>query len=309
MERLQRSAGQIGAFLALAGDAQPEIRGSRLDAFQHVVLLTVVVELLVRRILSPGSVLDRGAAAASAPVLLSDVLLTLGFSLCLLLGFFPRSSKAAGISAAVLAAFAAVWYLPETANHAFLMALCLFFLAAVDRKKPEEQALALQALRWCWVIVFFASGIQKLIYGLYFRAELLIYMIAHEETFATLFGALMPAGELVRIRGLAATGGPYLTDWTPLVVMSNVVWIFEILAPVLLLFKPTRSIAAVLTLCFVAAIELGARELFFGVMAVNLTLLFFRRDWIRRLLPAYVLAFSLLILVEAGILWPGFEFF
>jgi len=309
VERLPRSAGKIGSLLALAGDDQPEIRGSRLDSFQRVVLLTVVVELLVRRILSPGTALAHGTAAGAAPVLASDVLLTLGFALCLLLGFFPRSGKIAGIAAALLAAFAAVWYLPETANHAFLMALCLFFPAAVDRDKPAEQELALQALRWCWVIVFFTSGIQKLVYGLYLRGELLTHMIAHEETFATMFGALMPAGELARIRGLAATGGPYLTDWTPLVLMSNMVWIFEILAPLLLLYKPTRSIAAVSTLLFVGAIELGARELFFGVMAVNSTLLFLRGDWIRRLLPVYVLAFTLLILVEAGVLWPGFEFF
>ncbi|MEE8524873.1 MAG: hypothetical protein V3T72_13140, partial [Thermoanaerobaculia bacterium] len=139
MERLQGSAGQIDSLLALAGDDQPEIRGSRLDSFQRVVLLTVVVEFLVRRIISPGSAFDHGAAAGTAPVLLSDVLLTLGFSLCLLLGFWPRSRKVAGVSAAVLAALAALWYLPETANHMFLMALCLFFLAAVDREKLEEQ--------------------------------------------------------------------------------------------------------------------------------------------------------------------------
>ena len=282
---------------------------SRLEAFQRAVLLTVVVELLVRRILSPGSAYDHGAAATAPPVLLSDVLLTLGLSLCLLFGFFPRSQKVSGLAAAVLAVFAAIWYLPETANHGFLMALCLLFPAFVDRSKPEEQQLALQALRWCWVIVFFASGIQKLVYGLYDRAELLTYMIAHEETFATMFGVLMPAGELERICALAATGGPYLTEWMPLVLMSNLVWIFEILAPAFLLYRPSRSMAAAATLLFVVAIELGARELFFGFIAINLTLLFLRGDWIRRLLPVYVLAFALLLLVEAGILWPGFEFF
>lgn len=294
--------------MALAGDDQPQTRGSRLEAFQRVVLLTVVAELLVHRVLSPGSTFEQGAAAA-APVVLSDVLLTLGFSLCLLLGFFPGSARPAGILAAVLAAFAALWYLPATANHSFLMVLCLFFAAAVDRDEPAEQDLALQALRWCWVIVFFTSGVQKLVYGLYFRGELLTYMIAHEDTFANLFGALIPVDELTRIRALAETGGPYLSEWSPLALMSNMVWIFEIVAPVFLLLKPSRSVAAVLTLLFVAAIEFGARELFFGVMAVNLTLLFFRGDWIRRLLPAYFLAFALLILVAAGVLWPGFEFF
>lgn len=300
----------IEKLLALTDDDQPEIRRSRLESLHLVVLLTVIVELVVRKIYSREAWLAAPGESVERPLGLIDPFFPLALTLCLALLFFVgRVRRPASVAAAALTTLSVIWYLPASANHAFLMAIVLSVLALVDLDRPEDRRLALQALRWCWLIVFFVSGAQKLVYGLYLRGEFLTFMIAHEETFAAMFGWLLPAAELEQIRALAATGGPYLTGWTPLVAISNLVWVFEIAAPLALLYRPTRSAAVALVLLFVVAIELGAREIFFGLMAVNLTLLFARRDWIRRLLPVYVVAFALLILIQAGVLWPGFEFF
>lgn len=299
------------AFLALAGDDRPDVRQaperaretvrSQLESFHRIVLLTLVVELVSRR------VLDRQPwKASSGPV---DAFFPFAAAVCLALLYFPRSRRPAAVGAALVAAVSALWYLPASANHAFLMAICLFLLALTDPEVPEERLLALQGLRWCWVIVFFVSGVQKLVYGLYLEGEFLTYMIAHEETFGALFGLLLPASELERIHALTAAGGPFVSAWAPFAVVSNLVWLFEIAVPCFLLHRRSRPAAVALTLVFVVAIELGAREIFFGLMAVNLILLFTRRDWIRVLMPAYLVGFALMLLIEGGVLWPHLEFF
>jgi hypothetical protein len=58
------------------------------------------------------------------------------------------------------------------------------------------------------------------------------------------------------------------------VLMSNVVWLAELLLPVGLLVPRTRTASAVLAVAFVLAIQLGAREMGFTILFVNLLVLF-----------------------------------
>ena len=75
--------------------------------------------------------------------------------------------------------------------------------------------------------------------------------------------------------------------WSPAVVetFSNITWLAELILPLGLLWQRTRATAMVMTILLFVAIQLGAREVFFGGMMVGLLLLFSRRDRLARLLP------------------------
>ena len=73
--------------------------------------------------------------------------------------------------------------------------------------------------------------------------------------------------------------------------MSNSVYVIEILAPVFLLLKRTRVFATIGFLFFMAAIQIGALELLFGLLMVNLLLLFLPREVNYRALPAATLCY------------------
>ena len=81
-----------------------------------------------------------------------------------------------------------------------------------------------------------------------------------------------------------------------LLVASNVSYLGELLLPVALVWKRTRAYAVPAAFALFLLIEAGAREIFFGVLFLNLLLLFSERDWIRRGLPLslalYLLAFA-----------------
>ena len=58
-------------------------------------------------------------------------------------------------------------------------------------------------LDWLGVIVLFYSGLQKLLYGTYFRGQFLAFTVAQIDTFRKAMGFLLPAGELARLRSLS----------------------------------------------------------------------------------------------------------
>lgn len=284
--------------LSLAGDDLPELRGSRMDSIRVFLLLNAVVEISLTHAYDDTS----------------DHLFRFLLPLALIVWFgvsFVRSLRRPATLAAAITMFVVVaWRLPATPNHYLIAAIALLFLAVLDTDRPEESHLCLQGLRWLIVIVLCVSGLQKLAYGTYFRADFLTFAMAANEYFAMPFEHLLPAEELARVRSLggnAAGAGPYGTGWLPLVAASNLVWVFEIAGPLLLLRRSTRAIALSATVLFLMVIEVSAREVFFGAISVNLLLLFARRDWNSRLLPAFVLLYGILIASKLGLL-PGFFF-
>ena len=91
------------------------------------------------------------------------------------------------------------------------------------------------------------------------------------------------------------------------ILMSNSVYVFEILAGILLLFRRTRVHAVLAAIAFVFMIECAARELTFGALMVNLVLLFLPGAWIKRLLPFFVIYYGYLVAMKVGI-FPMFEY-
>ncbi|MGD9762298.1 MAG: hypothetical protein AB7V27_01095 [Candidatus Binatia bacterium] len=221
----------------------------------------------------------------------------------------PRARAAALIAMLVLALKLGASF-PATSNHFFIEFLCVGLLALCDVENVEERALLLAGARWLTVIVLFYSGVQKLWHGAYFDAQFLGYSIGQRASFAWLFGWVVPSEEIARLQALhppALDSGPYSIRSPFAVAISNAVYLFEIIAPILLIARRTRPYAAVAALSFVAAIEIGALELLFGALFVNLLLLFFTRAVNQALLPAFAALFTMLLASRIGVL-PRFWF-
>ena len=88
---------------------------------------------------------------------------------------------------------------------------------------------------------------------------------------------------------------------------SNGVWLGEIAAAVLLLIPGLRVFGAALGLALLLGIELGARELMFGVLMTNMLALFAPVVWSRRLLPTSAAFYGFLLATKLGWL-PGWSF-
>jgi hypothetical protein len=199
---------------------------------------------------------------------------------------------------------------PLTANHLYLCLWSLGLLAFLDTHREREAGLQLAALRWLAAIVLAATGVQKLLYGTYFRGQFLAFVVAEDARFAALFRHLVPPDALARLAAIGPPepgAGPYLVDSAAFVAASNLVWVCEIGLPVLMLVRRTRAVAATVAIVFLVLIETGARELFFGALFVNLVLLFYRTDLNRRLLPWFAALLAGLVLLRLWIA-PGWEF-
>lgn len=196
------------------------------------------------------------------------------------------------------------WIFPLTANHNFLGFLLVGLYASLDPEKPEEEALLIQSLRWLAVLIFFWAGVQKGLHGLYFRGEFLTWMVGQGlDRWADIFGWLMPAEELERLRSYPrylAGGGPYRVDSLRLAVAANAVWLGEIALGVGMLFRRTREVAALGAVALVFLIQIAPREFMFMLLYTNLLLLFVRGEWNRRLLPVFLLAYAYLLAVLLG---------
>ncbi len=161
--------------------------------------------------------------------------------------------------------------------------------------------------------MLFYTGLQKLLYGYYFDGQLLAYLAGTEDRFAAFFRFIIPAEELQRLQsynealvrpGAYSTklgAGPYRVESLWFVVMSNGVYLFEMLAGILLLVPRTRVLAAIASIGFVIMIELGARELTFGALMVNLFLLFLPGRWIKRLFAAFLAGYLYLAAHKLGL--------
>ena len=191
----------------------------------------------------------------------------------------------------LFAVAAVLWLFPNLPNHFFLVVFCLTVLQLLDLERPSEAVLGLRTLRWAAVVVFTATGFQKVRYGTYFHGEFMTWAIAHTERFAALFQAVMPAEEWQRLRALPREG-PFGTSWWPLVAVSNLVWVFELTAPIFLFFRRTREAITAAMIVFLFFIELGAREWMFGCIFVSLMLLFPRGSYLPRAIPIYALIYA-----------------
>ena len=171
-----------------------------LIAFRHFALLYAATRSWLWLLLGQGR--EPAGTALTAAVL----------TFCLALSFAPRAAHLA-----TRVALGALWVqlvavFPLGDNHFFLELSCMTLLCVVSDRDPEGEALAFQGLRWLVVIALFQTGLQKLGYGHYFRAEFLAFMVGVEDRFADVFTWILPADEVARLRGydpLRDGAGPY----------------------------------------------------------------------------------------------------
>ncbi|MDJ0787277.1 MAG: hypothetical protein QNK05_10760 [Myxococcota bacterium] len=198
-----------------------------------------------------------------------------------------------------------VWSFPTTDNHFFLELVLVLVLAAFDG------ATALRTLRFALVIVLFHTGLQKLLWGHYLHGDFLAFMIATGSPFGDLFGLVLPAAEIERLQGLRILvdgAGPYRVEgrdsiWLRLA--SNAVVVAELVLPFLLIAKPTRTVAAAITLALVLSLQLGARELLFLSLFATGLCLFLPKDPLPRALPWLALGYGVLFGLAAGVIPDG----
>ena len=216
-----------------------------------------------------------------------------------------RGFVVAGVSlwatraAAVLVVAQIALTMPFTANHVFLELLCLALLAFLDESKADEDELLLQAMRWLTAVFFFYAGLQKVLYGRYFDGQFLAFMAATQDRFADFFRYFMSDEAFVQLRAheLPKLGaGPYRVDSLLFLAISNSVYIFEMVAGILLLVRKARPFTALAIIAFVIVIEIAAREIVFGALMVNLALLFIPGRWNQWLFGLFV-GFYLFLIV------------
>ncbi len=191
---------------------------------------------------------------------------------------------------------------PAAGNHAYLeLVFCL--LCATLGAQRDEQILFVRAVRWLVCVVFFYGGLQKLVHGYWLHGEYLAFSLT-SPSFRGALGPLLPPGELARLTAFsgAVGDGPYRVASPLFVALSQATVLAELALAPALLWRRTRALAVGAALALLAAIELGAREVFFGLVFANAILLFLQGTAHRRLVPVFAVVLALLLLVRLGVL-------
>lgn len=266
-------------------------RRAKIQAFQLVLALVLCVENWLRLLRQTGD-----PEARLVGIALVATLFAAGV-------FVPRWRR---VSFGGWALFQ-LWILwasfPWAGNHRYLQLMLLALFALLDPDDEEEQALLLRAVRWLVILVFFYSGVQKLVHGYYFQGQFLAYSTWREH-FRLAFQLVLPADELARLASYQRVigPGPYLVSSPLFLVVSNTVWIAEIALGVGLFLRRTRQVAMVATIAFIVVTEVVAREVSFGCMYVSSLLLFSNRELNRPWLRICAVLLALMMLVGLGIL-------
>jgi len=281
----------VPRWLALAGPGDEQGWRPNLTAFRRLVFVHMVVR---NYLLLP----DTGGSFGSLETPLRLAAIVIG-----LVGLAPGF----GVWAARIGCFVIggeiLNTLPEGTNHVAVELALLFFLGLLDERDEDEALLLLPAVRWFVAVFFLYTGVQKLLHGYYTQGQFLAFAAGTEDRFAALFRWFIPGEELARLQSynevVQATGeplqirpgvmrprvgaGPYIIDSFLFKALSNLVYVFEIAAGAALVVPRLRSLAALSIMVFVVFIELGARELTFGLLMMSLLLLFLKGAWNRRL--------------------------
>lgn len=281
----------IDRILAYMDGDDPATELSKVRAFQWIFVLIVCIEYWAR-------------ATPKA----NDLLVSNWVALPLVtgLGIATLSTRWRRLAFAGLAVTQSVriWNdFPGVGNHSYLELLLCLVCAFLDVRQRQERTLFLRAVRWMTCVVFFFAGVQKLAHGYYFRGQLLAYSISI-EAFKPFLHLLFPVDDYARLSQYhgKAGDGPYLVSSWLVMLLSNGTYIFEIALVPLLVWRRTRALAVVSGLVFLVSIETAAREFFFGLIYINMLLVFFERDVNRRVLPVYVAVLTCLLLIRFKVL-------
>jgi hypothetical protein len=275
----------------LDGDV-PAQRLAKIRAFEIIFVMILVAEYWARALPKWGAL--SGIYVSS--LVLASVLGPLAL-------VWPLRRAAFAALAAIHAVV--VWReFPAAGNHAYLELILCTLAAFLDPRRPEEQVLYLRSVRWIVCVVLFYGGVQKAVHGYYARGQFLLYSLGATPWFANVLGLLIPGDELARLAAYKGQvgDGPYLVDSFAFIALSHAVYLIEIALVPLLLMPRTRTVGVLGTVAFLAVIEVGARELFFGLVYVNAVLLFWPSDLNRRLIGVFAALLGALMLVRVGVL-------
>lgn len=201
--------------------------------------------------------------------------------------------------------------MPVTANHVFLEWVILLVVSMLDERNEREAALQLSGLRWLVVVFLFYTGFQKLLYGTYFDGQFLGFVIAREERFQFFLQHFMPAAEFERLTSQAKIvdgAGPYSVNSTLFLLISNAVYVVEMVIPILLAIPKTRVIATLAACALVLLIEAGAREIVFGALMISLLLLFLPWQMNKRFFVVWILFYGYLCAAHVSAKIPMFSY-
>jgi len=282
-------------WLGWAGVDESDIASSKLRSIRRLVLVTIACEGWFALGYVPYS--SRPMAYGLVAVAL------LG---CAIAGWRDRFALPASMLAFILLLGVVLSAFPDNANHQTLslLLLILVLLAGTPGREDDRNAVAaLQSMRWIAAIGVFWAGAMKLYYGYWLGGEFLAFRVAGNSGFTQVLGILVSDEELARLLslGMDLGAGPFRPDAPLLVLVSNLTWLLELILPFGLLWPRTRRISMIATILLFLAIELGAREMFFGGLMVGLILLFARRDLLARAVP-WITGFYLVWLLRTDIL-------
>ena len=229
-----------------------------------------------------------------------------------ILGVLLAGRLRAAMALSSLACFIyVVAYFPSTANHCWLYAWLLLVGASFDVDDPAEQASAVGLWRLLTALVFFQTGLQKLLQASYFRGEFVTAFADRKSGFFHLHSLLADGEEVERLintpRNMLVETS-FATDSLLLVLASNAVWVLEMALPFLLLFRKVRERGAVLCILFVLGIQALAVELVFGFLFAACLGLSLRERWFRPMVYVFLAIDVFLALVGHGALPFSFYF-
>ena len=283
--------GWLDKLLSYMDVDDPEMRRSKVHAFQLIFVVFLCAEHWQKAL---GKLEEL------------DSLVSVQLSLAMMFGYmalFVRSRQL-GFSGLAVVHVLVLWNsFPWSGNHRYLEFILCVFLAFLNGEKEDEQKLLLNSLRWMVVVVFFYSGLQKLVNGYYFNGEFLAFSFSR-DSFRTVLGTLLPADELARLASYSyykeVGDGPFIVTNLPLLIVSNSIYVSEIGLALLLFIRKTRRFGVIAAIVFLVGTEAIAREFFFGAIFANMILLFFPSDLNRKLMP-----FFLCLLVVMGLVFFG----
>jgi hypothetical protein len=156
---------------------------------------------------------------------------------------------------------------PEVPNHGYVFCAALLATALFRAGLREEEIALASGYRYLVAIVFFWSGMQKFLAGTWTQSQFLIYEIGHSERFGRAVGWLATRAEQRAYR----IGGPF-SSHGPLMLVSNFVWIAEIVIALGLLSAQSvlQKRAAWAALVLLVGVEFVARESVFGLLVAGL---------------------------------------
>ncbi len=292
-----KSAPWIERRLAFLDGDEPSTRLPKLRAFETVVLLILVAEYWARAIpkwdgLATSYVVILGPATA-----------------CCLIGLAPRFRRVAFAALAVMHAMVIWGEFPAAGNHAYLELLLCLLGAGLDVTDEADQVLFLRAVRWLTITIFFYAGLQKLVHGYWTAGQYLAFSV-WIDSFRPVLAALIPDDDFARLLSFTRQvgDGPYLVTSPLFLAASNGAYLAEMVVAVLLALPATRRLGVVSGIVLLLAIEVAAREVFFGALVVNALLLFLPRARNGWLVPTVAVAMAALLLVRLGVL-PEMKFY